>query len=219
MLKTNYAPITELRSAVAYRLPMRKGKLQLGLGIGAAVMQARWTELALQDRTDIQFAADTRGRVSPTLSAGGYYYNKIWFVGLSVPAFITERFDGEDERWRSTHAPSQYQPMLTGGCLIALDRQVKLKPSALLRYTPASGLQADINLSVILHNRIWAGASYRTADAVVAMVQVLPSNQWRIGYAYDLGVSALASIHHGSHELMLQYTFGYRVRVYDPRFF
>ncbi len=38
-------------------------------------------------------------------------------------------------------------------------------------------------------------------------------------YAYDLGINAISMYHHGSHELMLQYEFGYRIRARDSRYF
>lgn len=210
---------TELRGAIAYRLPMRKGKLQLGLSGGLSALQARWTELALQDRSDLQFAQDSRSQLRPTFGAGAYYYNKKWFAGLSIPAFLSNRYVAQDDRWLVQHDMGHYQPMVTGGMLVALDRNLKLKPSVLVRYMQASGVQADLNMNLIVRNKFWTGISYRTNDALVAMFQVLPTNQWRIGYAYDMGLSKLASLHHGSHELMVQYTFGFRVRVYDPRFF
>jgi hypothetical protein len=34
-----------------------------------------------------------------------------------------------------------------------------------------------------------------------------------------MGLSPISRYHHGSHELMLQYEFGYRIRVRDPRYF
>jgi hypothetical protein len=34
-----------------------------------------------------------------------------------------------------------------------------------------------------------------------------------------MGINGLTQYHGGSHELMLQYEFGYRIRVKDPRYF
>ena len=72
---------------------------------------------------------------------------------------------------------------------------------------------------LILKDKVWVGASYRTGDALVASLEVLPTHQWRLGYAYDIGLSSLMPHHRGSHELMVQYEFGYRIRVKDPRYF
>ncbi|HNR56751.1 MAG TPA: type IX secretion system membrane protein PorP/SprF, partial [Flavobacteriales bacterium] len=108
---------------------------------------------------------------------------------------------------------------LTGGHLVELTHGIKLKPSALIRYRRSSGVQADLSTNLILKDLLWLGASYRTGDAMIATVEVLPTPQWRIGYAYDLGLSRLRTAHQGSHEVMLQYEFGFRIRVKDPRYF
>ena len=96
---------------------------------------------------------------------------------------------------------------------------VVLKPTSLIRYRVSSGIQADLSTNLILKDKVWLGASYRTGDAFVASLEVLPTAQWRLGYAYDLGLSSISRYHNGSHELMLQYEFGYRIRVKHPRYF
>jgi type IX secretion system PorP/SprF family membrane protein len=203
----------------AYRIPFRKGKLQFGLGAGISMLQANWTALAIQDRSDMQFASDTRMTVRPNFSGGVFYYKKLFYVGASLPFFLSRRFDAEKNTWVVTSDRSQYQPMLTGGYVFQLNKDLKLKPTTLVRYHLASGLQADLSTNIIIKDRIWAGVSYRSNDAVVGMFEVLPTPQWRLGYAYDLGISDITPYHSGTHELMLQYEFGYRVRVRDPRYF
>ncbi len=203
----------------AYRIPFKQGKLALGLGAGVTLLQARWADVALQDGSDASFASNSTGTVRPNFSTGAYYYNKKLFIGASLPFFLARRYDADQDTWIVTNDASQYQPMITGGCLIPLDRDFKLKPSALVRYQVGARPQADLNCNVIFRDKVWAGLSYRTNDAVVGMLEVLPTPQWRFGYAYDLGVSDLRTHHSGSHELMLQYEFGYRIRVRDPRYY
>lgn len=203
----------------AYRMTMGRGKLSLGLGAGVSVMQSNWTALALQETNDVTFANDSRGVLNPNFSAGAYYYNKKYFVGASLPFFLAKRFDAETDTWYVRNDEAQYQPMLTGGCLIDIDRDVKLKPSVLIRYQLGALPQADLNCNVIFKEKLWAGLSYRTGDALVGMFEVLPTPQWRIGYAYDLGISKITPYTGGSHELMVQYEFGFRIRVRDARYF
>ena len=88
--------------------------------------------------------------------------------------------------------------------MIELSKDLKLKPSTLLRYRVESGLQADLSTNLIIKDKVWAGVSYRTGDAVIGMLEILPTPQWRLGYAYDMGLSPISRYHHGSHELMLQ---------------
>jgi len=203
----------------AYRIPFRKGKLQLGIGAGFSLLQADWTQVSLQDRTDVVYATDSRSTLRPNFSGGAYYYKKKYYIGASMPFVLTHTYDPVSTQWGVAASGQGYQPMLTGGYLVTLNRMLKLKPSTLIRYRSASGLQANLNANLIIKDRIWAGISYRTGDAIVGMLEVLPTPQWRLGYAYDLGISRITPYHNGSHELMIQYEFGYRIRVKDPRYF
>ncbi len=204
---------------LAYRLRFKKAKLQFGLGGGISTLQARWSEVDLQQSGDATYANDSRGTLRPNFSAGIFYYTKRYFAGLSLPFFLAHEFDAASEKWTVAPRTRQYQPMLFAGYVYTLNPDLKLKPSLLVRYQSASGAQLDLNCNLVIRDRIWAGLSWRTSDALVGMFEVLPTPQWRLGYAYDLGISKLNPYHGGSHELMLQYEFGYRIRVRDPRYF
>lgn len=210
---------TGLMTNYAYRLRFRNGKLALGVGGGMTMLRGDWHTVAVQNTQDISFMEPTRSALRPNFSAGAYYYSKRWFVGASVPFILLHRYDSSREGFRITDVRTDLQTMLTGGSLVDLSSDFKLKPSVLLRHREAAGLQCDLNANIIYRETIWLGFSYRSGDAAVAMLEVLPTPQWRFGYAYDMGLSALRSRHHGSHEMMIQYEFGYRIRVRDPRYF
>lgn len=203
----------------AYRIPFRRGKLQLGFGAGVSVVQADWTSLSLQDRNDSQFATDTRGSIRPNFSTGVFYYKKLFFIGASLPFIMSHHFDSSRQVWTIGTEKAQQQPMITGGYIWKVNKEFKLKPSTLIRYQAAAGVQADLSANLIIKDKIWTGLSYRSNDAVVGSFEVLPTPQWRLGYAYDLGISDITPYHQGTHELMLQYEFGKRLHVRDPRYF
>lgn len=210
---------TGLFSNHAYRIRFRNGKLAFGVGAGLTLLRSQWTSLAIQQTGDRSFESDTRSALRPNVSTGVYYHTTTWFAGISAPFVILHRYAAGEDGWRLSDSKPDMQPMLTAGYVFALNQDLKLKPSTLIRYRTSSGLQADLSTNLILKDRLWLGASYRTGDAFVASVEVLPTDQWRIGYAYDLGLSSLVTQHQGSHEVMLQYEFGYRIRARDPRYF
>lgn len=210
---------TGLMSNYAYRIRFPQGKLSLGFGAGFSILRANWNEVSLQQADDQSFAGATRGAIRPNFSAGGFYYAKTWFVGASLPFVLVHRYDLADRGYGLDQEKADAQPMLTGGYVFLLSPDLKLKPSTLIRYRIESGVQADLTGNLIIKDKVWAGVSYRTGDALVGSVEVLPTPQWRFGYSYDLGLSAINPYHAGSHELLLQYEFGYRVRVRDPRYF
>lgn len=203
----------------AYRIKFRHAKLSFGIGAGVTMIRSNWDQLTIQQQDDISFIAPTTSALRPNFSAGVFYYSKTSFVGLSAPFLMTHRYALSENGFRISSAKADLEPMLTGGHVFIVSRDVKIKPSTLLRFRPESGLQADLTTNMIYKDRVWAGLSYRTSDAVVIMLEVLPTPQWRLGYSYDIGTNSLARFHSGSHEIMLQYEFGYRIRVRDPRYF
>ena len=203
----------------AYRIRSAKGTLAFGIGAGITALRADWNTVALQQQNDLSFAEPTMGAVRPNFSTGLYYSTRKYFLGVSVPFVLHHSYGIQEGGYVIGQASMNMQPMLTGGRVLDLDRDWKLKPTLLLRYRHDSGVQADISTNAIYRERIWLGVSYRTGDAVIGMLEVLPTPQWRVGYAYDLGLSPIRRYHHGSHEVMVQYEFGYRIRVRDPRHF
>ena len=109
--------------------------------------------------------------------------------------------------------------MLTAGFLIRLNPDLLLKPSVLVKYLRNSPVEADINANLIIKDAFWIGASYRTGDAVVGMLEYQINPQFRIGYAFDYSITELQKYHNGSHEFMLRYEFGYKVKAMSPRYF
>lgn len=210
---------TGLFSNYAYRMRLGRGKLSLGLGAGFTLLHANWSDVALQQGNDPAFAANTRGALRPNFSTGALYYTKTWFAGISLPFLFVHRPDVTEQGFRFGQQRFDAQPMLTAGRVFELTDDLKMKPTALVRYRIESGVQADISTHLIIKDKVWAGLSYRSGDAVIGMMEVLPTPQWRLGYAYDLGISAMRPYHAGSHELLVQYEFGYRIRVRDPRYF
>ncbi len=203
----------------AYRLKFPHGKLAFGIGAGFTMLRANWHEVALQDMNDLPFLEPSRTGPQANFSAGLYYHSDRSFLGLSAPFLMSHRHGFRDDGFRMSEARADIQPMLTAGHLFALEKDIELKPSVLVRYHAQSGVQCDINTNIYFKERFGFGLSYRTSDAVVGMLEIRPGAQWRIGYAYDMGVSAIRRHHHGSHELAVQYELGYRIRVRDPRYF
>lgn len=210
---------TGLFGNFAYRIRFPQGKLSFGIGGGFSMLRADWSQVALQDNNDGSFSGTTSAGFRPNFSSGAYYYTKTWYVGASMPFALVHSYNLNGSGYDLSQERFDMQPMLTGGYVLKVNDDIKLKPTALARYRLESGPQGDISCNAIYKEKIWAGLSYRTGDALIGMVEVLPTPQWRFGYAYDLGLSAIRPYHSGSHELMLQYEFGYRIRVRDPRYF
>ncbi|MBK8583141.1 MAG: type IX secretion system membrane protein PorP/SprF [Flavobacteriales bacterium] len=210
---------TGVMTNYAYRVKLGTGKLSFGIGADFKTGRYEWTAVRTTDEGDAQFAADGPATTRADFSGGAYWYSKKYFVGLSIPTLPRSITINDSSRTNTTSGLAFTQPMLTGGLLLKTGTDFKLKPSFLLRKLGGGPVSGDLSLNVIYQDRFWLGASWRKDDALSLMLEVLPTPQFRVGYAYDLGLGTLAAYHQGSHELMLQYEFGFHVKARDPRFF
>lgn len=155
----------------------------------------------------------------PTIGAGIYYNTDHFYAGVSVPNVMRSRLSGLDMITSGIQKVNDFHVFANVGMMIDMNDDVKLKPSLMLKSVSGAPYEADINFNVWLKDMLGLGVSYRTGDAVLGMVELQASKQFRIGYAYDLTLSELKAFNNGSHELMLRYEFS-RNRIYkSTRFF
>lgn len=197
----------------AYRLRLGKGILSFGVQGGAYQATADWTKVQTQV-PDVAFSKDFNKLVG-NAGAGVYYNTDRWYVGASVPRILENKINEN-----STSAVTKRHYFLTGGVVIGISPSVKLKPSVLVRAVESGPLSFDANLNVWIVDRIGIGASYRYGDAVLGMLEIQATRNFRIGYAYDLALTSIRGNSSGTHEAMLRYEFGWdKKKVTSPRYF
>lgn len=210
---------TGIYTNFAYRARLSKGFISMGIGAGISIVNANWSSVGVQDQTDQAFMYDTERSVQPNFSAGAYYKQDKFYLGISMPFMMSYQFDPEKNSYNAIYEADENNYVLTGGVIFKLSNDVVLKPSTLIRYAPNSGAQVDLNTNIVLKDEFWFGLSYRTQDAIVGMFEYQVNDQWRIGYSYDMGISDIAAYHGGSHEILLQYEFSYKTSSTNPRYF
>lgn len=102
----------------------------------------------------------------------------------------------------SAHSTNAYY-FLAGGNIPVSRTLYIVQPSLLVRATKQN-TQVEATLRATYDHRFWGGVSYRYDDAVVLMLGA-DIQHFRIGYAYDVGLSGLAKESHGSHEILASY--------------
>jgi type IX secretion system PorP/SprF family membrane protein len=200
----------------AYRMNMGGGLLSLGLKGGGVIRSANWSRLSVNDPGDDVFNDPGSRNMLPNVGFGVYYYTDRYYIGASVPFFLSD--STKNGKAVSYHDMQNYNYLLSGG-LIAGNGFVKLKPNFLLKYNNINPIQLDVNLSLIFTDLLWVGASYRIENALVGLVKVQLNEQFRIGYTYDYSLGQLNQFNNGSHEIVLIYDFRYRMSAVNPRYF
>jgi len=108
---------------------------------------------------------------------------------------------------------------LTAGAMFTTNGDTKLNPSFLLKDDRAGPTSLDLNMYVLLSDRIWVGATYRTAvplyakpnlqsdlpstNAVVMMAEFFVNDKLRVGYAFDYSTTKLGGYNYGTHEISI----------------
>lgn len=217
--KVGVSNTTGITGNVAYRIFMGDAKLSFGISAGVGILSSRFTELTTTETSDQAFAGDLRSNLQPDFGAGIYYSTKKYFAGISVPSMISRQYNITDEQLDIKSDAGLHNIILQGGYLFTLSEQFKLKPSTLVRISPIGNSQFDLNANLIYNDFFWIGISYRHNEALVALLELQINQQFRVAYAYDYALSIFRQYSSGSHEIGLQYEFGYKVKSIDPRFF
>lgn len=217
--KIGVSNYTGLMGNVAYRVKLNEATLSFGVSAGLRMLSAQYSSLTTNQDNDMAFAGDLRSNLRPDFGAGLYYSNNKYFVGVSVPSFMSRQYHITDEQLTIRNQPGDYNFILHGGYLFELNDMFKLKPGALVRFTPAGNKQFDLNANVIYNDRFWVGLSYRHREALAVLLEFQVNQQFKVAYVYDYSISFFRHYAGGSHEIGLQYEFGFKVKSKDPRFF
>lgn len=192
-----------------YRIFFRRSSLAFGLQAGLNMVRNNWNKIQTTTAGDQVFTGGYSQQNIAESGFGIYYRSSKFFAGLSSPDLIS----------LTLISGKTYKPaMFTAGYLISLSENLKLKPSMLIKYIRNSPTEYDINMNVYFKN-FGLGASYRTNDAMVFLLEYNINMQFSAGYSYDLTTSKLGTFVRGSHEIMLKYEFGYKVNPQSPRYF
>jgi len=150
---------------------------------------------------DNEVYASTSGNF-PNVGFGALYYNRDFYVGLSVPYLLeTPQFYIQD-RFKETSLATNPNVFLSTGALFELSESVMFKPSTMVRYTTNQPVSVDVNANFLYNEVIEAGLSYRHQSSISALFTLLIKEKYRIGYAYDYKTIAIPG-NLNTHEFIL----------------
>lgn len=221
----SYLGQTWVSAAYAYRIPLGKYNLQLGLQGVLYNWRINWNKAHLIDPNDDVPAFYGRNLLVPNAGFGAYFWGKNLYAGLSLPHLLVNSLDNNRPGISLNSKDSDIAALkrhffAMAGYVIDVDPDFKIKPSVLLKQVYGAPLEMDFNLNMYFAGKLGVGASYRTGDGIVGILEYQFNKQLRAGYAYDYPFSALRRFTSGSHELMISYDFWFRNEsVVSPRVF
>jgi type IX secretion system PorP/SprF family membrane protein len=200
----------------AYRLPVSaKGTLSFGLQAGMVFYRTNYSTLDIFQPSDPAFT-DVRD-ARPNFGAGLYYYTKVAYVGISAPHLLNNSYQ------KSGNFLTVYQNkpiIITGGYVFILNRVLKFKPNALLKFLDSRPVEFDLNANFLLDEVLWVGTSYKSSNAIAFMTQLQVTDQFQFGYSYQAATGPINNVSINTHELMVNYRFVYNKKgLVNPRYF
>jgi len=204
-----------------------EAELSFGLKAGLDILDVDFTKLNIYDQGDV-FEYNIDNKLQPQIGAGVYYNTQKFYVGLSVPNFLTSKhFDNSTiddinagDFNGSVEAAERLHYFLIAGYVFDLSENLKFKPATLVKAVSGSPLQWDVSANFLLYDKLTLGAAYRWSAAMSAMVGFQVSEEIFIGFGYDYQTTDIEAYSDGSYEVMIRFDiFNKPERVLTPRFF
>lgn len=195
-----------------------KSNLALGLKGGISLLNANLQNLDLGDDIIDDAFEDNIDKTMPNFGAGIFYYTDKFYFGFSIPNMLnTPHFNKKNGY---IYEASEDMPFfVSSGYVFDVSKNVKLKPSTLLKAVQGAPLSIDISANALIYEKLEFGLSWRVDDSVSGMVNFNISNTTRIGYAYDYTLSNLGDYNSGSHEVFVLFNISNSRAGLSPRFF
>ncbi len=226
LMRDTHGPVTQydIMADVAYRLFLgNNAKLSFGLQGGINLFKGDFAELHPLDGNDAVFQQNVSTQLDPQFGFGLMYYSDRYYIGISTPKILrTQFFDGTtlDSTGNAWQDGQKSHYFLTGGYVFDLGTYTKFKPTAMLKAVDGAPLSFDLSANFLFYEKFWLGAMYRHEDSIGAMVQYYFTEGLSAGYAYDFTLSPLRDYSGGSHEIMIGFDFGNKMKgIRSPRYF
>lgn len=197
---------TYLDVAYSYQVAISdEAKLSFGIDAGGSILNVDFTSGQFQNPGDPTINGSEINNFYPTLGAGLFMYADEWYLGLSVPNFLTEGIYNDEV---ATVIEDKTQYNFIGGYVFDISDRSKFKPAFLVNYLKGSPVNVNLSANFQFMDSFTIGANYRLDNAISAVAGIQISNGVYLGYSYDYNTNGLGEFSGGSHEAILKFYFG-----------
>jgi type IX secretion system PorP/SprF family membrane protein len=204
---------TGFQAAYSYHMWVQSNtQLSMGLAVTGYHFKINEQELNFQDPNEPWLNNDLRrGVFVPDVDFGIYILNPKYNVGFSTLQLFGAAAKIGSEAYQNFRMDRHYY--LFSSYSFDVGGKTELQPSGLIMMSEQKKPMADIGLTYIYDQRIWAGLTYRTSKAIIANIGFTYTNMY-IGYAFDFTLQEIQRLTYGTHELTLAIRFGDSARKY-----
>lgn len=183
-------------------------KMRLGLGLSGGMLQFAidGSKITLAEDGDPALFNQMQSQTVFDATFGAYLYTDEYYVGISAPQLLQNQirlYESVDQA--ANRLEDHYY--LMAGYRYQLNSDWRIEPNLLVRYVHPAPVKWELGARGWWKDMVWAGLSYRSNDAFIAMAGYEYRETLSIGYAYDMTVSGLRQHTTGTHEIVIGFRF------------
>ncbi len=201
-------PLTQTFLDLAYSFQVKvtdETKLSFGIDAGGSFLNVDFSKGTFENPGEPILDRETVNKFYPTVGAGLFMYGNQWYLGASVPNFLTDAVYNEDV---ATVVEDKIQFNFVGGYVFNLSDGLKFKPAFLINSLQGAPVNINVSANFLIKDAFTTGVSYRVDNAFSGLAGFQISNTMFLGYSYDYNTNLLGDYNNGSHELILKFYLG-----------
>ncbi|SNR29060.1 type IX secretion system membrane protein, PorP/SprF family [Maribacter sedimenticola] len=179
-------------------------KLSFGIDAGGSFLNVDFSKGTFENPGE-NLNEEMLNKFYPTVGAGAFLYSDDWYLGASVPNFLTEGVYNDDV---AAIVEDKIQFNFIGGYVFNISDNLKFKPAFLVNSIQGSPVNVNLSTNFLISDVVTAGASYRLDNAFSGLAGFQVSNSLFVGYSYDYNTNLLGEFNNGSHEVILKFYIG-----------
>ncbi|WGH76589.1 type IX secretion system membrane protein PorP/SprF [Tenacibaculum tangerinum] len=168
-------------------------ELSFGMKAGWHIITTDWSKGQFQTLSNPLFQENVN-LSSFVIGAGLYLSNDNWYLGVSIPNFLTTKHYDD---FQESLATERLHYFLIGGYVFNLSSTVKFKPAFLVKATSGSPVIADVSANALFNDKFTLGLAWRWNDSFAGLAGFQINKNLYIGYGYDLTTTNLNNYNTG----------------------
>ena len=198
-------PVSQTFIDVAYSYEINLSDsswLSFGIDAGGSNLNIDYSQGNFLNPSEPLLFGQERSNFYATIGAGLFMYSDDWYLGASIPNFLTNGIYNEEV---VSLVEDKIQYNFIGGYIFQISDKSKFKPAFLINYLQGAGTTVNLSSNFLFADAFTLGASYRFGSAISGLAGFQISPNIFVGYSYDYNTNILGDFNSGSHEVVLKF--------------
>jgi type IX secretion system PorP/SprF family membrane protein len=221
--------VTAAYGNISYILPINnKLKLSFGLRAGVVNYVYDFNKITYRDPGEVNAYANlSTNKLKPDFDAGVFLKSNSFYAGFSA-THLNAAYVYQDKISYTNVSGSQTEYDLTYrlnthifGIVskgFAVGDNLVINPTLIYKGSKSIA-NIDLNLNFLIKQRVWLGAYARSSGSVGALVQVIITDNIKVGYSFDKSLGKVQKKLGNGHEIMIGFDMStFKSKMLSPRY-